>query len=125
VTRWSRAHRLGVEEGRDRPPDLLQRAQLAVRLRQVAGALLDLLLYSRPYEPCSSFRHAVELLGKLADLVPGVHLDAMAEVARLELARADLQRLDRRDQTPREQHAGEDGDADPSSSSHAVRNRRL
>ena len=75
-----RKHLLEVERRVDRLRDLAERAQLADRLRQLAGALLDLVLqvgvgFLQPRA------HVVELIGKAFELVAGLDRDALAKVA--------------------------------------------
>ena len=51
--------------------------------------------------------HAVELVGELLQLVVGLDLDPVSEVAVAEALGPGIERLDRNQHTPRQQHAGE------------------
>ena len=110
--RHRRQHGVEIERGGDRAADFLEHLELVDRLRQIARALLDL-----GFEAGIGFlqlaRHAVELVGEFFQLVLGVHVDAMAEIAGAEPPRAGAQRRDRDQHPPRQQGAGEDRDHEP------------
>ena len=107
--RHRRQHGVEIERGGDGAADLFEHLQLVDRLREVARALLDLGL-----QPVIGFlepaRHAVELAGKLLQLVAGVDVDAMAEIAAAEPPRAGRERRDRDQHPPRQDRAGEHRD---------------
>ena len=99
--RHRRQHRVEIERGGDRAADLFQHLQLVDGLREVAGALLHL-----PFEVGVGLLqlrgHAVELSGELFQLIGGLHLDAVAELAFAEQPRAGGQRGDRDQHAPRQ-----------------------
>jgi hypothetical protein len=82
-------HGLVVQRGRDGAPDLLERFQLADRLRKVARALGHFLLQPA-VRALQLICHAVEMISQIRDFVLCFHLDAVAELARLQLLRTDL-----------------------------------
>ena len=96
-----RQHRLGIERRRDGAADFLKRLQFADRLGEIGGAFRDFLLEAA-IGSVQFTRHPVELVGQFLDLIPGMDVDAVAEIAGLQLLGADLQGLDRRDQLARQ-----------------------
>ena len=107
--RHRRQHRVEIERGGDRAADLLEHLELVDRLREVAGALLDL-GFEAGIGLLQLAGHAVELVGEFFQFVRGVHVDAVAEIAGAEPPRAGAQRRDRDQHPPRQQRAGEDRD---------------
>ena len=107
--RHRRQHGVEIERGGDRAADLLEHLELVDRLREIAGALLDL-GFEAGIGLLQLAGHAVELVGEFFQLVVGPHLDAMAEIAGAEPPRAGAQRRDRDQHAPRQQRAGEDRD---------------
>ena len=107
--RHRRQHRVEVERGGDRAADFLEHLEFVDRARQIARARLDL-----GFEAGIGFLqlagHAVELVGQFLQLVPGAHLDAMAEIAGAEPPRAGAQCGDRDQHPPRQHGAGENRD---------------
>ena len=102
-------HGVEVERGGDRAADLLEHLELVDRLRQIPRPFLHLLFevgIGRGQLP----GHAVELVGKLLQLVRRLHLDAVAEIAGAETPGAGLQRRDRHQHAPRHDGAGDDRD---------------
>ena len=59
--------------------------------------------------------HPVELVGELLDLVLGVDLDAVVELAGSQPPRAGLQLVDRHHHVPRQQYSGDDGEREAQS----------
>ena len=105
-------HRLQVERGVHRLADLAERAQLLDRLRELAGAQLDLALeagigFLQPV------RHVVELVGEPLELVAGLDRDALAEIAAADALGAGAQHLDRHHHAAGEEEAGEKGQHQP------------
>jgi len=96
-----RQHRVEIERGRDRAADLLENLKLVDRLRQIPRALLDL-GFEAGIGLLQLAGHAVELVGEFLQLIVGIHLDTMAEIAGPELARAAAQRGDRDQHPPRQ-----------------------
>ena len=104
-----RQHRVEIERGRHRAADLFQHLQFVDRLREVARALLHL-----GFEAGIGFGelagHVVELIGELFQLVVGVDVDAMAEIAGAEPPRAGRERGDRDQHAAGQKSAGQDRD---------------
>ena len=75
-----RQHRVEIERGRHRAADLFQHLELVDRLRQIARPLLHL-AFEVGIGLGQLARHAVELVGQLFQLVRGLDLDAVAEIA--------------------------------------------
>ena len=100
---------LEIERRVDRLRDLAERAQLGDRLRQFAGALLDLLFQVGVgfLEPSA---HVVELVGEAFQFVAGLDRDALREIAAADPRRAGAQRLDRHHHAARQEHAGQHGE---------------
>jgi hypothetical protein len=78
-----------------------------VRVGQLARARLDLLLQVR-VGLLQLSRGAIELVAERLELVPGVDVHAVAEVARADSRRARLERPDRSDHPAGEKDAGQD-----------------
>ena len=104
----SREHGLVVQRRGDGASDLLERLQFADRLSKVSRPLGDLLL-EPAVGPLQLVRHTIEMIGEIGNLVLGLHLDAMAELARLQLLGADLQCANWNNHTSRQQYAGQHG----------------
>ena len=104
-----RQHLFEVEGRVDGLRHLAERAQLGDRLRQLAGALLDLVLQVGVgfLEPRA---HVVELVGETFELVAGLDRDALGEIAAADPGRARPQRLDRDHHAPRQEHPGQHGE---------------
>ena len=104
--RHRRQYGVEIERGRNRAADFLENLKFIDRLRQIAGALLDL-----GFKAGIGFMqlagHAVELIGEFFQLVLGVDVDAMAEIALAETARAAAQCRDRDQHAAGEHGAGE------------------
>ena len=107
-----RQHGVEIERGGDRAADFLEHLQLVDRLREIAGALLHLGFEAR-IGLVQLAGHAVELVGEFLQLVLGVDVDAMAEIAGAEPPRAGAQRRDRDQHAARQKRAGEDRDHEP------------
>ena len=82
-----RQHGVEVERGGDRAADLLEHLELVDRLRQIARPLLHL-GFEAGIGLGELAGHAVELVGEFLQLVRGLHLDAVAEIAGAETPRA-------------------------------------
>ena len=104
-----RQHGVEIERGGDRAADLLQHLELVDRLREIARALLHL-GFEAGIGLVQLAGHAVELVGEFFQLVLGVDVDAMAEIAGAEPPRAGAQRRDRDQHAARQKRAGEDRD---------------
>ncbi len=94
-------HRLKLAgRARDDAQDLRRRRLLLQRLGELAGAQLDLFFQARIglLQPAG---HVVELVSESLQLVAGLDLDALGEVAAADALGARAQRLDRADHAPR------------------------
>ena len=105
-------HGLQVERRIDRLADLAERAQLLDRLRELAGAQLDLVL-EVGIGFLQAARHVVELVGEPFELVAGLDRDALAEVAAADARGAGPQHLDRHHHAAGEEEPGEKGQHQP------------
>ena len=110
--RHRRQHGVEIERGGHRAADFLQHLELVDRARQIARALLDLGLQDR-IGLVQLAGHAVELVGEFFQLVLGMHVDTMAEIAGPQPPRPGAQRIDRDQHPPRQQHAGRGRDRKP------------
>ena len=110
----SRQHRIEVERGRDGAPDLLEPLELAHGLGEIAGAFFHLVLQAR-IGFLELGGHPVELVGEVLDLVLGVDLDAVVELAGGEPPGAGLQLVDRHHHVSRQEHPGDDGERETQS----------
>ena len=107
-----RQHGVEIERGSHRAADLLEHFELVDRAREVAGACLDL-GFKADIRLLQLARHAVELVGQFLQLVGGMDVDALAEIAGAEPPRAGAQCRDRNQHAARQQRAGEDRDQKP------------
>ena len=98
-------HVLEVEGRVHRLADLSERAQLAHRLRQLAGPGFDLLLEVR-VGILQLRRHVVELVGERLELVAGPDRYALAQIAAADARGAGLQGPYRHQHLARQEHAG-------------------
>ena len=107
---------LQVEGGVHRLAHLAERAQLAHRLIELAGAQLQLAgaLFHLAFQPrielLQAASHLVELAGKSFQLVAGLDGDALTQVAAADAGRAGAEHPDRSDHATRQEHAGEHGE---------------
>ena len=88
--RHRRQHRVEIERGSHRAADLLEHLELVDRAREIAGARLDL-GFKADIRLLQLAGHAVELVGQFLQLVGGVDVDALAEIAGAEPPRAGAQ----------------------------------
>ena len=109
-----RQHGVEIKRGGDRTSDLFEHLQLVDRLCEVAGALFHL-GFEDGIGLLELARHAVELVGELFQLVLGVDVDAVTEIAGAEPPRAGAQRRDRNQHPARQQRTGKDRNRKPKS----------